>query len=55
MHRSRKSLFDYLIGAAERREWHWDPEGPGGFQVDDPFDLPTFVGSWTGRSPGSRS
>src|SRR5882762_11467442 len=24
MHRSRKFLFDYLIGTAERREWHWD-------------------------------
>ena len=49
MHRSRKFLFDYLIGTAERREWHWDAEGLGGFQVDDQFDLRGLLDRQVGR------
>jgi hypothetical protein len=32
-------LFDYLVGAAEQRERHGEPERLGGPQVDDQLDF----------------
>src|SRR6516162_6454562 len=32
-------LFDHLIGEHEEVVWHFDPERPGGFEIDDEFEF----------------
>src|SRR5262245_55538266 len=37
--RMQDDLFDHLVGAGEKRDWHGDPKRLGSFDVDDQFDL----------------
>ena len=39
MHRSKKHLFDHLVGAAEQWQRHCDAERVGGLEVDGELDL----------------
>jgi len=39
MHRSNSKSFDHLVGAAEQRERHGEPERLGGPQVNDQLDF----------------
>ena len=35
----KRSLFNHLVGEHEEVVWHFDPEGPGGFEIDDKLEF----------------
>jgi hypothetical protein len=35
MHRSKRSSFDHLVGAAEQGQWNRQAERLGGFEIED--------------------
>jgi len=32
-------LFDHFVGEHEQVVWHFDPERPGGFEIDDELEF----------------
>jgi hypothetical protein len=39
VYRSKKALFDHLVGTAGKRKWEGDNERFGGLEVDQQFDF----------------